>query len=150
MRISRSDWLLLFLDAKGGTYEADQVRIMKGLFLLSRSTLHPASELYIFGPYDYGPFDAGVYQDLQSMRLLGFIESHAVPGSSRRLYELTEKGRQRVHGLQPSLDWALLRPIEDAKRYVTTRSFDQLLQDLYADYPAYAQNSIARVARQTG
>lgn len=145
---TRTDWLLLFLGADGGPYPADQVRIMKGLFLLAADGRHPASIFYRFEPYDYGPFDSRVYRDLDALQLEGLIDVQRSPGSSRKTYHLTEEGRRRYRVLCDLVSPSDLAAVRVAKTRVTSLSFDELLSAIYIEHPAFATNSVARVAQR--
>ena len=142
----RTDWLLLFLGLEGGAYPADQVRVMKGMFLLDRIATHPVSGKYRFSAYDYGPFDSSVYRDLDTLEAGGLVNTLAV-GQTRRIYELTEAGSAEFERLRASLPESELGEAQRVKEEVTSLGFDQLLERIYANYPAFALNSRARVAQ---
>ncbi len=147
--LRRQDWLLLFLGAEGGQHLTDQIRVMKGMFLLDRSAGHPAQELYQFDAYAYGPFDSAVYRDLDALQLQGLVHVTRHMGSSRRTYELTDAGRERFAELVESTPPAQFALVQDAKVRVTSLGFEELLEQIYEEYPDYAEKSVARV-RRTG
>ncbi|MFT4040941.1 MAG: hypothetical protein QM692_22350 [Thermomicrobiales bacterium] len=144
---SRPDWLLLFIGADGDKHPLDQLRVMKGLFLLSLS-LEPLSGHYSFTPYDFGPFDSKVYRDLDELQARGFIDSTNVGIGRRRDFWLTELGRRRYIELQASVSGDNFDEIQAAKTYVTSLDADALLSDVYERFPEFRSRSIARVARQ--
>lgn len=144
---SRHQWLLLFLGAEGGMFAPDQVRVMKGLFLVSRSPGHPTAELYDFKAYDYGPFDSRVYRDLDALRIDGLVRVQQ-DGTTRKEYYLTDEGRAAFEDLHTTTPQDQYAAVVDAKRRVTSVGFDALLQDIYQRYPEYADRSVARVALQ--
>lgn len=143
----RQTWLLLFLGADGCEHDTDQVRVMKGLFLLSQTDGHPAREVYEFEPYDYGPFDGRIYRDLEALRLDGLVRVIQA-GGSRKVYRLTEEGRRRFEELRAMTREEETEPVVEAKRRVTSMDFDALLADIYRRFPEFAVNSVARVAQQ--
>jgi len=51
--LDRQDWLLLFIGAPGGPYQTDQIRVMKGMFLVSKEGPGELRDLYHFEPYAY-------------------------------------------------------------------------------------------------
>src|SRR3712207_1481614 len=116
----RQQWLLLFLGADGGTFEVDQVRAMKGLFLLSQEPNHPTAGLYRFDPYDYGPFDSRVYRDLDTLRLEGLATVKICPGSTKRVYRLTEEGRRRFEETKRQTSVEDFQAVARAKQRVTS------------------------------
>lgn len=141
--VDRSDWLLLLLDraALGAQEpeELDPVRIQKGMFLLSQRG--PARGLYEFQAYDWGPFSSDIYADLASLTQHGYLAEERVPGRTWSTYRVTARGHERAMALAAQVraeDTAWLRQARD---FLTTRSFAQLLRDVYALYPDYAANS---------
>ncbi len=145
--LNRQDWLLLFLGAQGGQYPTDQIRVMKGMFLLDRSAGHPVHDLYHFDAYDYGPFDSAVYRDLDVLQLQGLVHVSRHIGSSRRTYELTDAGWEKFAALAEATPPALFALVQDAKTRVTSLGFEELLEQIYEKYPDYAEKSVARVRR---
>ena len=145
--LKRSDWVLLFLGAESGPHGCDQIRVMKGLFLLSREPAHPLYGQYQFEAYDYGPFDAAVYRDLDTLQLAGLVRVQRWLGSTRKTYELTEPGRLRVSQLREFVSRRQLVEIARVKRRVTSSDFNNLLQQIYSEYPDFARNSVANISR---
>lgn len=145
--VDRPGWILLFLEAPSGPYPTDQIRVMKGMFLAGQIPGHPVSSLYAFDPYDYGPFDSTVYRDLDKLQLAGLIAVERSPGSARRNYALTPLGRDRARSLKGELPLEQVTAVADAKKKVTCLGFDDLLRQIYSEYPTYATQSVARVAR---
>jgi uncharacterized protein len=141
--ISRCDWLLLLLDREtlgaSGPEALDPIRVQKGLFLLSQRG--PAAALYEFRPYNWGPFSSDVYSDLDDLTARGYLAGTRVPGRSWSTYTVTTLGHQRAGQVAarvgaPSVGW-----LRSAREFLTTRSFPQLLRDIYAAYPEFARNS---------
>lgn len=144
--LKRSDWVLLFLGAESGPQECDQLRVMKGLFLLSQEPASPLYGQYQFEAYDYGPVDAAVYRDLDALQLAGLIHVQRSLGSTRKTYDLTDSGRLRVSELRKFVPRNQLEEIERVKRRVTSFDFDNLLRQIYSEYPDFARNSVASIA----
>jgi len=139
----RSDWLLLLLSGEAtgasGPPELDPLRIQKGMFLLS--VRGPARDLYKFRPYDWGPFSAEVYTDLDSLTARGYLNQRAVPGKTWSTYEVTSRGQDVARTVAAVVGPAAVRWLRSAREYLITRSFSQLLREIYAEYPGYAVNS---------
>jgi hypothetical protein len=111
--LNRADWILLFLGSDAGPYPSDQVRVMKGLFLLSQDPAHPLNSQYRFEAYDYGPFDAMVYRDLDSLQLEGLISVQRWAESTRKTYGLTDRGGSDSPSSSAAYyrnNWKKLRP----------------------------------------
>jgi len=137
----RSDVLLAFLASPSAGHEPDQIRIMKGLFLLSREGPGELLNLYAFEPYDYGPFDKGVYADIDRLMTNGLISVEPSVGSSRKIYRLTDPGRERAGDVRGSMDPDALAAIDETKRVVTEKTFNELLRYVYGRHPDMATRS---------
>ncbi|MGH7868884.1 MAG: hypothetical protein ACREP9_14935 [Candidatus Dormibacteraceae bacterium] len=139
----RSDWLLLLLDREalgaGGPDELDPVRIQKGMFLLSERG--PARDVYEFQPYNWGPFSADIYADLASLTQQGFLSEERVLGRTWSTYRITARGHGRASAAAAQAGETATAWLKQAREFLTTRSFAQLLRDVYALYPDMAVNS---------
>lgn len=140
--MDRRDWLLLFLSLPGGPFETDQIRVMKGMFLYSQEGPKDVRRLYDFQPYDYGPFDAQIYHDLEWLEFQGLIRTVSAEDTNRRLYRLTEKGEIRVAELIASAAAPAVSTLRQIKQKVTSLGFVDLLKDVYGRYPKYAAKSV--------
>ncbi len=60
------------------------VQLQKAMFLASDklSSAFKADSRYNFQPYDYGPFDRQMYEDVEAMERQGLIQINQQPGSS--------------------------------------------------------------------
>jgi uncharacterized protein YwgA len=141
--LDRSDWLLLLLDRAAlgarGPEELDPVRIQKGIFLLSRRG--PARNLYGFEAYDWGPFSSAIYADLASLARQGYLTEEKVPGRTWSVYRITARGHERALVAAAQAGEMATAWLKQTREFVTTRTFAQLLRDVYALYPDYAVNS---------
>lgn len=133
------DWLVLTLDS-----QHEPIRIQKTLFKLAREADLPRGEAYVFRPYNWGPFSAQIYQDVDHLVLAGVAERVPQPGASWASYRLTASGRSIAAGLREKADPEALRALERISAWVDDRPFGQLLRDLYADYPEMAEQSLFR------
>jgi hypothetical protein len=140
---ARTDWLLLLLDREAlgasGPDELDPVRIQKGMFLLSERG--PARGLYGFRAYDWGPFSSAIYGDLASLTQEGYLAEERVPGRTWSVYRVTARGHERASAAAGQIGEALTAWLRQAREFLTTRSFAQVLREIYALYPEYAVNS---------
>lgn len=144
--LERIEWIILFLGADAGAYSSDQVRIMKGLFLLSQIPAQPLGRHYQFEAHESGPFVPKVYRDLDELQLAGLISVQRQLGMTRRTYELTDLGRQRFSELKRQVSPAQLQEVEDIKRRVTSVSIHDLLEQIAEEYPDYVLERVARLA----
>lgn len=140
-RVGRDDLLLLMTKgAEAGSYPFDAIRAMKSAFLVSQNGRQEWRALFDFRPYDYGPFDQSVYTARDGLVARGLI---AVNPGRYPSYSLTDEGQARAAHLEqviPSADW-----LEQVGHWASSRSFAQLLREVYAQFPEYATRSIARV-----
>ena len=118
---------------------------MKGMFLLDQQLFPPDKRLYRFDAYDYGPFDSTVYRDLDSLKISQLITVTSILGSNRRIYALSEQGRRAFDEIAATKPEQEIRCVQEIKRRVTSLGFEELLREIYRDYPAYAVNSRARL-----
>lgn len=137
------DWLLIFLLPRHNEpVQIDPLRIIKGLFLLTKEAPLPQSEAYAFVPHYWGPFSKEVYDDLDNLEAEGCVKRTTVMGKSWRFAELTEKGIATAKGLVKDVPKLALSKLEASKGEATTRSFNDLLRYVYSRYPEFATNSI--------
>jgi len=131
------DLLLLLVDGAEGRFALDPVRLMKGAFLVVHRGRADWRPIFRFEAYDYGPFDRHVYDARDHLIYDDLLE--VVPGRYDS-YRLTERGKERVREIASELgedaDW-----VRRIGRYVTTRSFEQLLNEVYDAHPEYAVRS---------
>lgn len=110
---------------------------MKGAFLVGQRGRSDWRSLFRFEAYDYGPFDTGVYVARDALVGRGLLE--IIPGRYDS-YRLTDVGREHAEDVTETLgtdaEW-----IKRVGRYVTSRSFDRLLREVYAAHPDYAVRS---------
>jgi len=120
------------------------VQIQKLFFLLDETIANQiGGKQFSFEPYDYGPFDKAVYQELDVLSHNGLVEIFQVtPGPGGRRYKLTNAG-QEVGTL------ALARIPVEAKSFMqevsdwTRRlSFAQLVGSIYRAFPHMRERSI--------
>jgi uncharacterized protein YwgA len=141
----RSDWLLLLLDRSvlgaNGPDELDPVRIQKGIFLLSERGPARGRGLYDFHAYDWGPFSSAIYADLASLTRQGYLAEATVLGRTWSTYQVTARGHERALAAAAQAGETATAWLRQAREFLTTRSFAQLLRDIYALYPDMAVNS---------
>jgi hypothetical protein len=141
--LDRSGWLLLLLDRAAlgaqGPEDLDPVRIQKGMFLLSQRG--PARGLYEFRAHDWGPFSSDIYGDLASLTRQGYLTEEKVPGRTWSIYRVTARGHERALAAAAQAGETATAWLRQTREFLTTRSFAQLLREVYALYPDYAVNS---------
>lgn len=129
-------------DAAGELYPLDRIRMQKAVFLLVQRGSTTWRELYDYRPYAWGPYSSGLTADLTSMSTQRLIQVEDVPGSRYGRYRTTLEGEAVA-----CADWEALAEhervfITTVRAYVTSRSFTQLLREVYAEYPDFARASL--------
>lgn len=134
--MTKKDWLLL---AIGDSLQP--IQIQKILFKFSKEAAATDDEVYQFKPYNWGPCSFDIYDDLQQLREDGLIES--VPTSRGwSVYHTTSSGVEVANRLRQKAAPRLVEHLASLREWVTTRSFEDLLRDVYSDYPTYATQSL--------
>ena len=137
--VEAKGWLVLTLES-----QHEPIRIQKTLFKLAREADLPANQLYVFRPYNWGPFSAQIYEDVDNLVLAGLAERVPQPGASWARYRLTESGRNAAAAIREEASPKALRALGRISVWVKKRPFGELLRDLYADYPEMATQSLFR------
>lgn len=134
--MNKSDWLLLAIGER-----MEPIQIQKTMFKFVNEAEVPTSEAYQFRPYNWGPCSFEIYDDLQSLRLDGKVET--IPtGRGWSTYRLTELGRREAEVARANADENLAQKLAGIRQWVTSKSFGELLREVYRDYPTYATESI--------
>jgi DNA-binding PadR family transcriptional regulator len=148
-KIQRKDLLMTLLLEKGANEKSeplDRIRIMKGLFLLSREVPKLAN-LFHFEPYLYGAVSFDVYTELDALEHDGFVRTTEEFSNERwNRYLLTSKGMVGAREASKNLPADIRDRIDSIKRYVTSKQTYELLKEIYAKYPAFAKRSVIRVS----
>ena len=130
-------WLVLTLDS-----QHEPIRIQKTLFKLAREAGLPPGEQYQFRPYNWGPFSAAIYQDIDDLVEAGLVERVPKPGVSWASYRLTPQGKQRALKLRKKASERSLQQLDRVSTWVSERPFTKLLKDVYKEYPDMAKKSL--------
>ncbi len=96
---------------------------------------------FSFVPYDYGPFDHGVYVELDGLAREGHVA--IVEGKPRR-YLLTPKGNEEAAQVLARLDGTVADYFARLGRWIASMTFTQLVSAIYQEYPEMRANSIFR------
>lgn len=138
----RADWLLLALSAAGDGH-LTPVQLQKAMFLMEREAgERMGSGFYSFRPYNYGPFDAAIYDDVATLEREGLLltdRSHSVPR-----HTLTPSGTARAGHLVASVDPDVRTFLDTVVKWIKPLPFDVLLRAIYQKYPTFAVNSVFR------
>jgi hypothetical protein len=141
-RLTRDDYVLAVLaTAKGQSLSP--VQVQKLFFLLdARVSEQIGGAYFAFEPYDYGPFDAGVYQDIDALVRRGFA---TVDRSSYvRRYQLTPEGQDRGAALLSELPAPVQNFAQRCCDFVRAHGFAELVSAIYREFPDMKVNSVFR------
>ena len=143
--MNRCDLLLAVLAcAEGRTYTPAQIQ--KSIFLLSRQMpqLVQQGPQFAFKPYDFGPFDVGVYQEATALQMDGLAVIAPSDYGNWSTYAATvtgvSVGTQLLNQLQPH-QRDFVKRVSD---WVRAQSFSSLVKSIYEAYPDMKVNSIFR------
>jgi hypothetical protein len=141
--VTREDLLLLLAGgAEEGPYDFDPIRMMKGSFIVSQAGRTAWRTLFSFRPYDYGPFDVRVYGARDALVAEGLLQREKTGRYAS--YTLTDNGRQRVQEVEQEIGPEGAEWVRRVGRYVTSKSFSRLLDEVYARWPEFAERSVVR------
>lgn len=141
--MDRRHWPLLVID-EAGPSGLSPLQLQKSLFLIGRNLPGEVSNSYYdFIPYNYGPFDARVYSDAQSLINSDLIRAVQVSGRNWAYYTIAPPGHDVAQYVRNS------EVSERASQYITTvvawvqsLTFAQLLAAIYKAYPEYKAKSV--------
>ena len=138
----REDFLLMVVAAGGGT-PLTPVQLQKCLFLIRENLKGEIPDrFYEFEPYHYGPFDAEVYSDADSLESQGLLVS---VGSSQGTWldrTITSAGLERAKAAEKELSYSVRTYIQVVVEWAQSLSFSRLVKSIYGEYPQYRKNSV--------
>jgi hypothetical protein len=134
--LTRADVILAIASGADGQYNLDPIRLMKGCFLVSRRGRPEWRAAFAFQPYDYGPFDRGVYDARDSLVRDGLLAEDQ--RGRYPAYALTETGGAKAGLLRDDLGEQDATWFAKIGHYVTSKSFSQLLDEIYRAFPDFA------------
>jgi uncharacterized protein YwgA len=120
------------------------VQIQKLLFLLEMNVSQQlGGPFFAFKPYDYGPFDPSVYEELRNLVNRGdAIEFPTGRGWSK--HYLSEDGSIKGRALLSAMPSDITDYILRAAQFVSKQSFSGLVTAIYQAYPEMKVNSVFR------
>ena len=134
------DWNLLVLDAAGGA-SLTPAQYQKCLFILGERLGLQGDECYHFQPYNYGPFDAKVYEDaklLEARGLARIVQTRY--GWSE--YAATPRGQAEAAKVKSQVPPRTAGFIERLVTWARNQTFAGIVQAVYDEFPAMKANSI--------
>lgn len=135
--------LLVFQNLKHGR-KLDPIQIQKTIFLIEKECIENKnfSKTFNFVPYNYGPFDKDIYNDLQILiqKNLAIPEWHW----NIKQYKATESTTllNCKDELIQYYGETFLQNVKNITDFVLSLSFNELLTWLYGKYPEMAENTV--------
>jgi len=127
--------------AKGSRHTP--VQVQKLLFIIDKEIPALVNGPYFnFQPYNYGPFDKAVYDELIELASEGYVET--IPENTWLSYRLTQTGQGEGDRLLGSLHADAQEYIGKASEFIRSLSFLQLVSAIYKAYPEMQVNSVFR------
>ena len=122
-------------------------RFQKLVFMVQQEIPDLRTRKYEFKSYDYGPFSAELYDDIDRLVLNGYIDrdvDETRNGNEKHIYSLTEKGREYIYQVlenESAVDDLSVEKLRQLKDEYNEMPILQLIRLVYHRYPEYAENS---------
>lgn len=136
--MTRTDYVLAVMAA--AREELTPVQVQKLFFILDKkAAAQVGGPHFNFQPYNYGPFDAGVYRELDALIEKGLVV-------------MTSTGSSRQYGIAPAgsvFSSPEMKPetrdyVHKLASWIRSLSFGQLVSAVYKEWPDMQANSIFR------
>jgi hypothetical protein len=117
------------------------VQVQKLFFLIDRNISRAiGGPQFAFRPYNYGPFDRAVYDELEVLATTGHVElNHNV---NWRTYRLSAQGQREGEAYLAKLGKPVQEYVSNAAEFVLRLSFTELVAAIYRAYPDMKENSV--------
>jgi hypothetical protein len=133
----------LILLALSGEQLFSPVQIQKHFFLIDKNiSSRIGGPFFNFVPYDYGPFDKSLYEELKSLASKGLVDICMTLSSPGRYYKLSAEGQIKAAELSATQDKDVLEYIGKLSDFVRSLSFGDLVSAIYKAYPEMKVNSV--------
>jgi|SRR6266850_6055654 len=142
--MDRQSLMLAALAASDGATHSP-VQVQKLFFLLDQEIpSHVGGPYFHFIPYDYGPFDVEVYDELKNLEQQDLVAIEREPYTRWKMYRLTPQGQRKGDELLGKMKPAVAAYIRKLSEWVRSLSFAQLVAAIYRKYPDMQVNSVFR------
>jgi hypothetical protein len=139
----RQQVVLAALAAHSGA-EFAPVQVQKLFFLMDENIAGAlGGKQFAFEPYDFGPFDKTVYQELDALARVGLVRIEAYgPSKGQRRYALTPAGQEMGTAALQKFGDEVRKYISDTSSWIRGLSFAQLVGSIYKAYPRMREKSV--------
>jgi hypothetical protein len=139
--MQRDELILAALAAAGQNESFAPVQVQKLFFLIDRElSAFLGGPHFAFKPYDYGPFDRIVYDELDRLEMLDLVRKQST--DRYRVYVLTPSGFSEGQRQLATIPEPARSFIQQAAIWVRSLNFQQLVAAIYNRYPDMKVNSI--------
>jgi uncharacterized protein len=139
---AKTDWLLVALAASGqGMLSPVQIQKTMFIFKQGAKAVLSTDNFYDFIPYNYGPFDAAIYRDLDVLEMGGLTQVFNRYHGGQRRYGITPAGRQKADLVGTGNDH-LTDYLAQVTQWVEGKSFADLIRAVYQQWPEFRANSV--------
>lgn len=125
--------------ASNGAEPLDRLRMQIAVFLLVDRGFAEWRNLYDFEPLDWGPYSSRLAHDLNELTNRGLLAEDLSLNYSHKVFRTTPLAAEILS--DPSFDDLQHDFIAAVRGFVTTRTYNKLLADIFAEYPEYAAAS---------
>ncbi len=137
----RQNWLLLAIAASD--HGLSPIQAQKSMFLMKmEANAFVGRRFYSFEPYDYGPFDQNIYNDVEAFAAEGLVDIERAPGRNWPRYKISRAGLEKAHGIRGDSDDDAVEYLDRVVDWVESRPFGALVRAIYERYPKYKVNSV--------
>lgn len=129
-----------------------RTRLQKMVFVVQQELAESddlrEDQLYEFFAYDYGPFSKELAEDIDRMIDDGLLDEEDIEyddeGNIKYLYTLESQGRSTVKReiAAREVDEVIETARRIKRRFNEELSLPEVIDEVYAEYPEYAENSI--------
>ena len=138
----RNDFVLAAMSATKGQF-FKPVQVQKFFFVLDKEIPELIEGPHFdFEPYDFGPFDKDVYQELDSLSEKGMLEISGASWERTRQYRITQEGLTVGSGYFDEFPVSAQNYIQSLVKWILPLSFTQLVSEVYRIYPDMKVNSL--------
>lgn len=125
----------------GETQPLDRIRMQKAVFIAEQRGPDGWTGLYKFQPYNWGPFSRQLSSDLDRLQEKELLTTELGRFGRYPAFVTTALGELRAAEAWLQLPATHKGFLKDVRAFVATRSFNDLLRDVYAAFPMFAINS---------
>lgn len=141
--MNRREIVLAALAAGEKEKEFEPVHVQKLLFLVDEELGEDVDGPHFdFRPYDYGPFDKAVYEQLEALAEEGLVDIDKNQSTLSKSYQLTGSGQAAANAILAEIEEGDLSFLSLLSDWVRDQSFSDLVSAIYKSYPEMKENSV--------